>query len=115
LPPKLTVSEIEAKFGKIAEIRVQRIFIKGQPGRSVQGPPGASGRRGAQGARGAAGASGRQGGNGQRGAQGPPGSRGPPGQQGPPGDPGPPGTPGAQCNWIVIRIPSSGEFTVCTQ
>jgi Collagen triple helix repeat (20 copies) len=111
LPPSLTLDAIEAKLGKIAEIRVKRIFVQGRPGQSIRGPPGIQGQRGSKGARGSTGASGAKGppGIGQRGPQGPSGARGP---QGPQGNPGPPGT---QCKWVVIRIPSSGEFTVCTQ
>jgi Collagen triple helix repeat (20 copies) len=111
LPPALTLDEIEAKLGKIAEIRVQRIFVKGQPGQSIRGPQGKQGSKGVRGAVGAEGARGIQGppGSGQRG---PPGTRGP---QGPQGNPGPPGVPGTQCKWVVIRIPAAGEFTICTQ
>jgi hypothetical protein len=118
LPPNLTLDEITAHFGKIAEIRVERFYVKGKAGQGIPGPKGLRGRKGAQGSRGAQGARGSQGATGVRGSQGPQGQSGQRGAQGPPGPPGPagpPGAPGAQCNWVVIHIPSAGTFTVCTQ
>jgi hypothetical protein len=115
LPPSLTLDEIRARFGKIAEIRVQRILVRGK---TVAGAPGRDGRPGSRGSQGARGAKGERGSPGKRGNRGSPGAsgqRGPPGPQGPPGVQGPPGTPGVQCNWVVIHIPSAGTFTVCTQ
>jgi Collagen triple helix repeat (20 copies) len=115
LPPSLTLDEIEAKLGKIAEIRVQRIFVKGQPGQSIRGPRGPRGPAGPATSSTTSGPQGRKGDAGERGARGADGQRGPPGAQGPKGDPGPPGIPCTQCKWVVIRIPAAGEFTICTQ
>ena len=115
LPPRLTLKALEAKIATLGEIRVTRIFVKGQAQhvpeaiRGAQGPPGARGTQGAQGPQGPPGARGSRGHNGVNGLNGAAGARG---AQGPPG---PPGAPGAVCKWQEIRIPGTGTFTVCTQ
>jgi hypothetical protein len=111
LPPNLTLDQIEAHLGKIAEIQVQRIFVKGQPG--LSGERGATGVRGAPGSPGARGSNGRPGESGERGSQG---QRGATGARGPPGPPGPSGPPGscpAGSAWKLVGIPSVGEAWIC--
>jgi hypothetical protein len=127
LPPNLTLDQIEARFARIAEIQVQRIFVKGKPGLSGErGSAGARGARGAQGSRGATGIRGSAGRPGAKGERGEKGERGAPGQRGAQGERGVQGIQGIQgiqgpsgaggsCVWVIIRIPSSGEYTVCTK
>lgn len=126
LPHRLTVDQLEAQFARIAELQVHKIFVNGHLGlKGPQGPPGRTGAKGDVGERGPAGAQGVSGRSGARGPAGSPGKRGPPGvgivgprgPVGPAGAQGPPGEPGAggACVWTVIRIPSVGTFTVCTQ
>jgi Collagen triple helix repeat (20 copies) len=111
LSPNLTLDEIEARLGKIAELRVSHIFVKGQSGLVGRtGPRGLQGIPGATGSRGAAGGIGARGSNGSRGARGPP---GPQGSAGPAGPQGPPGAPGTICVFKLIRIPASGEYWIC--
>lgn len=117
LPPNLTLEDIEAHFAKIAEIQVQRIFVKGEPGLTgATGPRGAPGLRGGRGATGKRGASGQRGPQGQRGANGSNGSNGARGPVGPPGPTGPMGPAGscpAGSAWKLVSIPSVGQVYVC--
>jgi hypothetical protein len=130
LPPNLTLDQIEARFAKIAELSVQRIFVKGRPGLSgatgPRGPPGPRGLsiRGPRGFRGAGGPGGPRGLRGPQGIQGPmgqrgPGGTGPPGPRGATGPPGPPGVQGppgscpAGSSWKLVGIPSVGQAWVC--
>ncbi len=125
LPTRLNVRELEAQFARIAELQVQRIFVKGKPGIRQAGPQGTTGRPGAQGKAGSSGPPGARGPRGAAGAQGsrgvagPAGARGPQGPAGPAGPQGQPGTPGWQppcaIKVITIRVPGQGEypFLVC--
>jgi Collagen triple helix repeat (20 copies) len=123
LPSEISVKQLEAQFGKIAELRVQKIFVKSGKGiKGAQGPPGATGApgrpgaRGVPGIRGPAGAPAERGAPGKQGHQGAPGVPGKTGAQGPPGIPGIPGAiPGCPHPVIVtIRIPSVGTYNIVT-